>query len=120
MFYSKSCEFLKKSLFTEHLRTTASIYVFIIIMPLVLCFCLLSLISIQAKVNKHNSYHIITAKIICSFQVKANHLVHIVPRWYGSQINDKFINKRVRLFIHQTMCQEGKIISTSTKAAKHQ
>ena len=28
-------------------------------------------------------------------------------------IDDKFINKRVRLFIHQTMCREQKIISTS-------
>ena len=28
-------------------------------------------------------------------------------------IDDKFINKRVRLFIHQTMCQGEKTISTS-------
>ena len=28
-------------------------------------------------------------------------------------IDDKFINKRVRLFIHQTMCREEKIISMS-------
>ena len=27
-------------------------------------------------------------------------------------IDDKFMNKRVRLFIHQTMCQEEKIISS--------
>ena len=28
-------------------------------------------------------------------------------------IDDKFINKRVRLFIHQTLCREEKNISTS-------
>ena len=28
-------------------------------------------------------------------------------------IDDKFTNKRPRLFIHQTMCREEKIISTS-------
>ena len=28
-------------------------------------------------------------------------------------IEDKFINKQVRLFIHQTMCQEEKIVGMS-------
>ena len=33
-------------------------------------------------------------------------------------IDDKFINKRVRLFIHQTTCREEKIICTSSQGCK--
>ena len=32
--------------------------------------------------------------------------------------SDKFINKRVPVFIHQTMCREEKIISTSKQGSK--
>ena len=34
-------------------------------------------------------------------------------------IDDDFINKRVRLFIHQTMCREEKIIKLHNKVAKY-
>ena len=33
-------------------------------------------------------------------------------------IDDKFINKRVRVFIHQTMCREEKIVSMSQQGYK--
>ena len=33
-------------------------------------------------------------------------------------IDDEFINKRVRLFIHQTMCQEEKFLVRHNKVAK--
>ena len=33
-------------------------------------------------------------------------------------IDDKFINKRVRLFIHETMCREEKITITSKQGCK--
>ena len=33
-------------------------------------------------------------------------------------IDENFINKPVRLFIHQTMCQKEKVISSHNKVAK--